>query len=457
MKAKAERRPRESARNPTSDLAKALRALEGEAKRRGYPVTREILADELEVARSAVSAWFAGATPRAKHLEGLANYFAFGDDKLRSRYRSDLFAAAGVAIDRSNARDPMVRARERSGVINIAVSTFDEYFPRFFQNVIGAFGRFCAFRLEITPVPFSMLPAKLADGTYDIGAGLFVTPDRLQTLKFIDTPITLALNAVCFANMRTRLELPDGFLNLDAIQPIMNEGQAGYQYAQHVLEISHLDIDKRDYNAEVFADTLLDCGEQWLKDNTKPVGVVITDELMCLRLHRELMRRMRGSSIVAALISKLGPPILLMDEPNQWRRQSGSRVATHPKFCVSLCVKRDAEPDWYQYIEDAWKIFLIGNIEFLQCEYTDLHQNLHRYITDLEKAVGDTSALHWQGAARNTNSKKVLVDDWSKLVDSWLYDTPSVKNHLADPWDKIAVRSANHASSVAASAAPRSM
>jgi transcriptional regulator with XRE-family HTH domain len=435
-------------------VARVLRRLETEAKQSGRRLTRDLIARDVDISRSTVSAWFAGKqTPRPKQLESLAAVLSFHDDIKRMEYRRDLFQAAGVPLDRSNAQNPLVRARERSAEIVVGIATYDEVaIDQFFEDVVRAFGDFCGFLLNMKRVPFKELAESIASGDIDIGAGLWETPERLLSLRYVGMPIEMGMNALIFADAKEKLPQRDGLYDVEAISPIMNEGQATYRFAQHVLGIPKHKIVTCDYNIDAFASHFIRSFQEWKQSPIGPIPVLISDEAMCLKVHNRLLSGM----VVAPdeLLRRSGLPLLLMDgrrevgahssslnseDPDrlggtQWGR-NGKLIAAHPRYNLSLCVRRTENDEWFPYVEDAWRIFIRGNREFLASKYLDLCLGISGLVREAKHVLARAAEFMNRSEASILASK--LGERWEAVACDWLFDNELRDFHDEQTWNNI--------------------
>lgn len=436
-------------------VAEVLARFEASVKEAGVRLTRSMIAEDTQVAGSAVSAWFAGKQlPRPKQLEALAGVFSLNNDLRRMEYRKQLFDAAGIPLDLSGAREPLARARERSGAISIGVVAYDEVgIDQFFEDVVRAFGDFCGFLVNVKRVSFANLADAIANGDVDIGAGLWETPDRLLTLRYIGMPLEMGMNALTFAKAKEALPLRNGFYDVDAIEPIMNEGQATYRFAQHVLGIPKHRIVSCDYNVDAFASRLLRSFEDWQDARRPLIPVLVSDEAMCLKVHNRLLSDMVASS--PKLLERMGLPLILMDgrrdpdgllaDPSnaadpykpgctQWGK-AGNLIAAHPRYNISLCVKRAERDEWFSYVEDAWRIFIRGNREFLISKYTDLCLNLSVLVREAREVLERAAEL--AGLPEPSQLAGELGARWQAVVRDWLFDNELRDFHDEQTWKNI--------------------
>jgi transcriptional regulator with XRE-family HTH domain len=412
-----------------SRVRAVLEGMEAEARNAGYTVTRNLIADQSGVARSAVSAWFAGRQlPRKKQLDTLADVLSFGDEVRRQAYRQDLYAAAGINLPTPDALD---RARE-GGVVTIGIVIYDKAaVDGFFENVVRSFGEFCGFMVRPTSYDFAKLGSAVAAGQVDLAAALWETPGRLLTMRFIRTPIQMGMNMLTFEAARRAIPTVGGLSDVLGISPIMNEGQASYRFAQHVLGIPKHRIVECDYDPNAFAAKLTAAYRRW-SDEGGPVPVMITDELMCLKVHNLLLDEILSPSGEIPPDAGLPRLMIVPDEPLIWGRE-GRLVASHPRYDLALCVKRMPNDEWYAYIQEAWRIFVRGNPDFLARKYSDLYGSL-RVLAD--KAV-QLLALAAERLPGSGEAAKAQGEAWEEVVHKWLFDEKHPEIPDGETWRPI--------------------
>jgi len=410
-------------------VAMVLTRIEEEVKRSGRDLTRNMIAEQSGVAASAVSGWFAGKQlPRPKQMEAIAEVLSNGDVQKRREYRAAIFDAGNIPEHISGALDPLTRAREGVAEIVVGVVQYDDVaIDRFFEDVAVAFGNFCGFPVKVRRVPFEELTSDIASNQVHVGFGLWETPHRLLSLRFIGTPIEIGMTMLTFSKMASHLPSTGDYCDVTRVRPVMNEGQASYRVAQHVLGIGKRKIVTCDYNERAFAAELVRLCLEWRDRPSLDVPLVITDELMALKIHNFLMSEMIGSA-PGLDCDILGVPTVLADR--KWARDD-RLAAAHPRYNLSICAKRAPNDEWFPYLEDAWRIFIRGNRDFLVEKYVELWNRLGVLVTDADELrKGVLGAAPGDQVVETQNP-------WDRMLEDWLFDNELRDFHDEQTWCKI--------------------
>ncbi|HEV2818554.1 MAG TPA: hypothetical protein VGW40_15185 [Allosphingosinicella sp.] len=412
--------------DPKTAVSSALLRMEAEAKAAGFTLTRAMIAEGAGVAASAVSSWFqAKQLPRQKQLDTLATALSLGDDGRAAGYREQLYKAAGIKLP---PLEPLERA-QRGETISIGIVRYDDdAVDRFFEAVICAFGAFCGFRTDPKPINFAELTTALASGEVDLAAGLWETPGRLRDLRFIGTPVEMGMNLLTFEKAERGIPVKSGRFDVEAIEPIMNDGQAVYGFAQHVLGIPKHRIALQPYGPDSFGRELLQRCKEWASGERKHIPVVVSDELMLLKVHNWLVSEMLADEPDS--LRQLGLPHLIAGESAPRWERAGSLIAIHPRYNLALAVKRVMNDTWHPYLEDAWRIFVRGNREFLADQYRELCERLSRILSETEEVLEKASTVV-NGAQINR------IDAWRRVVRAWLFDAGLRDYHEEQSWRRI--------------------
>lgn len=382
-------------------------------------LTRAMIAERVGVAPSAVSNWFqANQLPRVQQLEELAKVLGLGDERTAFEYRQRLFQAARVV---SPPLTPWERAQ--SGGVRIGVVAYDASVDAFFNDIATAFGNFCGFHVDPLSVPFWELPEKIAVGEIDLGFGLWETPDRLLSLRFLATPLEMGMSMLGLSVATGQLQSDAGLVDLAQLRPIMNERQATYRFAQHVYDLNTRSILPCEYDPASFRAKLLEASREWVRDPKSRIPVIITDELMCWKVFNGILKEMSSSP---GTRKQLGVPTLLIASPDRTWGRDGRLVAAHPRYNVSVCTKRASDDPWFSFVEDAWRIFIRGNRGFLVEKYTELCLRLKGL---LEETHALTGGLDEQPSEEARN--------WAGVYWNWLFDHQLRDFHDEQTWQQI--------------------
>lgn len=372
------------------------------------------LAERVGVTRSAVYPWLSGAgRPNPGQIDRIADYFAFGKVDERARIRVRLLGAIDETAERSPAlEDPLIRALEGSGPIRVGFVEYDNAgIDRFVRNLLGAFVDFLDIEHQPVKVGFADVTEKLEAGEIDLGCGHWLSPKRLRSLRSISLPIAIGMNGLAYRDAHARLKTLDRSLDAPAILAIMHEGQGPYAVARKVLGLPQARIRGIHYTPEAFVKAYNEAYDNWRADQSGPVPVILTDEVMCRKIYREMI----GNHV------DRGPPLLLwskLDDIEFYRKDR--YLAANPHYNMAFSVRRDRNTGWYNFIEDSWRIFLRGNIEFSYRLCDDLHRHFEAEVSEL--------------AALSPDAEEI----WKERCEKWLpTDGELIDLHNVDLWRKI--------------------
>lgn len=345
------------------------------------------------------------------------------------------------------AADPMEIVRA-GGRIRIGIVKYGA-FSSFFERTLGAFAKFSAFKSDPAQVEMHDLRASMENGTTHIGAALFATPDRAKHFRFVSTPITIGVNALTFEVCAKEVE-DRGALDLQAdhraIRPIVFPTESGDLYAQYVLGYDQWEMMRvRNYDFRDYTDEFLVWYQTWAtsdKGKTERIPVIFADELMCLEICQELVRRLTAELSADSLspvaprrsqepiFAESGPPKLLLDYSASDSKLKKGQTLFYPKYSLCICLKREKENHpWTEYVQEAWKIFGEANVGFLTNEYVNLYKLLNNQVLDLERILEESSkrlsAHHQNGAnapalAIIRSWRDALTKQWRSAIDRWL-------------------------------------
>lgn len=396
----------------------ALEKIMEEIAESGRKLTREMIAMDAGVARSAVYAWFAGkSVPRQQQVGSLAKLFSDGNDAIERRYLRSLLEAAEMPV---KPLSPLEGAQDGSRETVIGVVIYDDDgVDQFFEEIMQAFAGFVAFPNVIKRIHFSDLESDIACGRVDIGIGLWETPDRLLALRFLGTPIVIGMGMVSFADAKDSIPTNGNMLDIGAVRLVMNTGQASYKFGQFVLGVPPHRIDECSYDAGSFVRALRAAYQTWKSDISQPPPFVLTDELMCLKIYEILLSEY---AVDKSSVSSR-PELLTNDSSASWARDR-RLIAAYPRYNVSLCTKRVRNDEWHIFVEDAWRIFLRGNTTFLSEKYKDIYNHLSSKIGNInnickEYSIGEIDQTKTLGNILNifNHSPHHNYDVWTHIVD----------------------------------------
>jgi len=406
-----------------------LDEMEKALREQGVVLTRAEIARRVGKAPSAVSNWFKwpnGQMPREAQLASLAQVLSL-DERTALDYRERLFQAAGID---EPPLTPWERAK-KGQQIRIAVVEYDPAVDGFFMQVASAFGQFCGFLASPQIVKFDGLTQEIDKGKFDLAFGLWETPKRLLSLRFLATPIEMGMNMLGLGATVGHIEVHSGLAELRQMRPIMNEGQASYRLAMDVLGFDERRIVSCDYAPTEFQKKLLEGFDEWHRDKSAGIPVLITDELMCWKVYNGILNQISASPEKR---EKLGLPVLwLADADRRWARD-GKLVAAHPRYNVSVCTKRAPTDPWFDFIEDAWRIFIRGNRGFLTDKYAELFLKLKRHLDETD----DLTAC--PGGKPSKEAKR-----WAAVYADWLFDHQLRDFHDEQTWKTITDPIRDHA------------
>jgi hypothetical protein len=146
-----------------------------------------------------------------------------------------------------------------------------------------------------------------------------------------------------------------------------------------VLRLPEARIVNVAYDVQEFVRAFNELFVAWREDPSKPLPVVLTDEVMCRNVYKELVGNHQA----------MGKPCLLWCDAERSNESGlnadhnrsldlhfdGRLLAAHPRYNLAYCVRREGGDEWFAFLEDAWHIFLRGNIEFVRrlCEELERH------------------------------------------------------------------------------------
>jgi transcriptional regulator with XRE-family HTH domain len=387
-------------------LKKLLAELAEQAKKQGRHHTNEVLAERLGVARSAVYAWLSGARrPRPAQIDAIAEYFASANPEARPRLRAQLYDAVSDSPASAANSDPLQRAVEGSGPIRVGFVEFDpDGIDKFVKDLLLAFLDFLNvdYYYPRTGVKFADLTDQMLAGEFDIGVGHWQTPARLTKLRYIALPIGIGMNGIAYQSAREALVALDAARRIGRLVAVMHKGQAAYPMAQSVLRLPDEQIQPCDYAATEFVRIYNTLFDTWQEDRSKPIPIVLTDEVMCREIYAEMTRRHKG---------KDAPTLLWYDDNAIDLTDKDNRLlAAHPRYNVAFCVRRERDTDWYNFLEDSWRIFLRGNREFAGRLCSELEKHFSEKIEELASIDSHARSV-WQGrCSRWMPEKDDLID-----------------------------------------------
>lgn len=399
------------------ELKLLLEAWGADAKAKGLPHSNERLAAHVGVRRSAVYAWLSGdQRPRPKQLDKIADYFSNGYDPETPRFRKQLYEKAGYPLAKSAAHaDPLRRAIELTGPIRVGFVKFDEPgIGKFERDLFSAFLDFCRFAYQSVDVEFGDVRERIVTGELDLAVGHLQTPDRLRAMRYVALPISIGMNGISYSDVEAKLHSLDKAHRVSKMIAVMNNQQASYGVARSVLRLPEARIVNVQYDVQEFVRAFNELFIAWKNDPEKPLPVVLTDEVMCRNVYKEIIGNHQA----------MGKPCLLWcdrggDDENIEDTDSsksldlyldGRLLAAHPRYNLAYCVRREGGDDWFAFLEDAWHIFLRGNVEFVR----RLCKKLEGHFDD---RIGELAPLAEEADAIWRNRKEKWLPDRKKLID----------------------------------------
>jgi transcriptional regulator with XRE-family HTH domain len=421
-----------------SAFAFTLKAALEEYKARLGAISQQSIAEQLGVAKSAVSGWLTGQVPRAKHIEGLALILGRGDDSLTDTYRTRLFEAAGEKPPVASG-GPLRRAQEGK-TIKIGVVKYGA-FTDFFEQLLHTFAQYSGYPARIERVELPKLTDGLRDGTFDIGAAFFATPDRASKLRFINTPLKVGVNALTFSKALPTVARMGSFAPPN-FRPIVVTREAGWLYSTYVHEYRSMQHEILEhYDAKEYARRLLTSFERWLEkpeeERDREVPAVLADEVMCLEVVNELMnmlyQREHGRTF-----AKFGLPVLLLGRNGNLQGKL-QETEFHPSYHVSICTNRSEPIEWHQYVEETFDIFLSSNSSYVGSLYANLHRNFSNQIETMDRELESSADSLKKELDPKIEPKEALSDPWMRLVLAWTHmDGPDNDDYpVRHPWTTI--------------------
>ncbi|MGH9425413.1 MAG: hypothetical protein ACRD2L_03785, partial [Terriglobia bacterium] len=115
----------------------------------------------------------------------------------------------------------------------------------------------------------------------------------------------------------------------------------------------------------------------------------------------------------------LGFPFLLFEDERPADHASNlSKLRFYPSYSLSLAVPRD-DCEWFEYLQDAWKLFLTSNLEYVAVQYALLHENL---INGIDKIMSRLSEMILVNDADQEATSFVsgYYQHWVNRVPIWL-------------------------------------
>ncbi|HEX7241236.1 MAG TPA: helix-turn-helix transcriptional regulator [Longimicrobiaceae bacterium] len=384
-------------------------------RRRKPDMTGEAIAGKVEVSSAALSSWKLGhRAPKEKNARALARvlYPGTSDADARERFVQQLIEAAqeeessGMSED---SFDAAVAEGLRFSYVDYGVFTSAGTVARPF--LLRIFNRFVSLtRASVAERSFDFVsPAEVndllkKDQTHAV-LGLLATPDRLATMQFLLTPITIGLNAVTGRKISdTDVGRVHGILvgeqvsdsQMERVRPLVFPEEAGHLYTTRTLgwHQDRMELYRGEFSAEAFAERLAEWGA---RGREEPILTALLDEYTCFE--------------IAAEMSERDSPHTLVFNPLDNEL---------PRYPLGIALKR-GDRAVRDYVEEALSTFLDADYEWVAKEYTSLFTRLKEHA---ERALGGEmeakkTAVLW--AIRTLRLQDVrtpflLPQDWRRVL-----------------------------------------
>ena len=405
--ARARNRPRYPKLKDT--LAKLIE----EAKAQGRRHTHAALARRADVARSAVYPWLSGERrPQPPQIDAIADYFSFGRVDERARIRAQLFDSVEETPDLSPAfNDPLTRALEGSGPIRVGFVEYDQPgIGKFVRDLLFAFLDFLDIEYVPSTVGFGEVTQMLEAGDLDLGCGHWLTPARLRSLRSISLPVAIGMNGLAYAPALQKLKHQDGAQSASEMTAVMHRLQGPYPVARRVLGIPQARIVDCYYDAKDFVRVYNEVFAEWKRDHAKPIPVILTDEVMCREIYKEVVSNHSNMPVLLWTSRKESADLY----------RDGRLLAAHPRYNMAVSVRRDRDTEWFSFLEDSWRIFLRGNVEFARRLCEELRTHFDQKIAEIASIRPQSETI------------------WKKRCRRWLTPADELFGlHCGDIWQHI--------------------
>lgn len=354
-------------------------------------------ASQLKISPSAFSSWLQGRRrPSPNQIGSLARLLASSSEHAQ-RLEEALRAAIG---ERGLYRPDTLRRilAERPPTLRVGFIVYPKFSANgedsrpnfgFFGDFLNSFAGYMGCHLEATAVDLDDASDELCNnGTYDLLAGIFATPDRALAMKFFSTPIRVPLNGIELdphtgGDSKSLLEGKLSNSHHRKFHLVVAEDEAGDLFVRNTLRI---DLEAEGQGSRERYDE----HELAVRMRKGPVTtrqvICVADDLMCRRTKSQLGKEGTNSELLFVVDPKKPMPM--------------------PTFQLCMAVdRRDAA--WIDYLTDALGFFLHSN--------------------------GTLIADHLLSLAARLSEQPESVDqDW---LEYCLWDTGDLPE--SDPWKSI--------------------
>jgi hypothetical protein len=197
-------------------------------------------------------------------------------------------------------------------------------------------------------------------------------------------------------------------------------------------------MDICEYGPDAYASTLVERFIEWLKASKQgqpgPVPVIVAGAVTCLDIQLELIKwfiakgpksgrpvHSQSTPQIPFTIEEFGPPILLLNGYLLDNNGSKNLPVEHDlNYSVSICLDRD-DREWVRFVDEAWDIFLRGNIDFVAAEYLSIYDTLRQLPEELDVLIPQIKTYDETARALQVPDRAKTVEYWKQLIErKWL-------------------------------------
>jgi hypothetical protein len=253
----------------------------------------------------------------------------------------------------------------------------------------------------------------LSQNQTDIVTAIFATPDRLKTMRFLNTPIRIGVAQITATGATAEPYLP-----------IVCEREVGYVYARYIQKMNPDRMQLVPYNANAFAQAYLNA----LNSSPPRRPIVYVDDVMALEVAAEILERLGNEANDQRAVDDRLPKIELDTG------EAGSLGSRRPHYYLGMAVYRE-DAKWHEFLNEAWDIFVRSNYDYIATLYKQLHEDLNGHRLRAQERLKNTQS--------SDHSFVTCVNDflekWEEAIKRWLrHDLEGDERRILPyPWNKV--------------------